>query len=143
MSDLHGKGVLVIDEDPYLRYRLGHALSQAGAQVCAAASGKEGLRLFDVQRPHVVILAATLPGMDGWEVCRQLRCLSDVPIILLLASSQDEDAMRGLELGEVAGLSKPFSPQALIAQVKAALSQARLASNVGPYWRPAWCGNGA
>ena len=128
---LDAKRVLVIDDDPNLRQLLERIFSQGGAQVCVASGGGEGLRQFYLQRPDLVVLDVMLPDMDGWEVCRRIRQLSNVPIMFLSALGGERDIVRGLDLGAVDYVVKPFSPQVLLARARASLRQAELASGAG------------
>lgn len=118
---MQGKKILVIDDDVRLRKLAEYALAKAGAEIISAPDGKEGLRQFYDHRPDMVILDLMMPTMDGWETCKAIRQLSDVPIIMVTARGQDEDIIRGLELGADDYITKPFSPKVLVARARAAI----------------------
>lgn len=118
---MQGKKILVIDDDVTLARSLRLALSKAGAQVFTAADGAEGMRQFYEHRPDLVILDVIMPAMDGWETCRQLRLLSNVPIIMLTTLQKEDAIIRGLDYGADDFISKPFSAGVLLARARAAL----------------------
>jgi DNA-binding response OmpR family regulator len=120
--------VLVIDDDPRLREALeiGIQLQWEDAQVLTAPDGEAGLDLFFSQEPDIVLLDVTMPRMNGFEVLRAIRRVSDVPVIMLTARDEDVDQVRGLELGADDYIGKPFSHLALMARIKAALRRAEL-----------------
>lgn len=118
---MHRYKVLIIDDDADLVQLLAQAFAQAGAQVYHAHDGRAGLRAFYVHRPNLVILDVQLPVMDGWQTCARIRDFSDVPIIFLSSADRAEEVVRGLDLGAVAYVTKPFSVSVLLAQAQAAL----------------------
>lgn len=77
------KRILVVDDDPVIIELLVSALTEAGVEIYTATNGREGLQQFYTQRPDLVILDVMMPDMDGWEICRIIRQLSDVPVIML------------------------------------------------------------
>lgn len=91
--------ILVIDDDEVLLELLADHLSAAGYQPLLAQSGQAGLRVATEAEPDLVVLDVMMPGMDGWEVCRRLREISAVPIIMLTAKGQEVDKLRGFHLG--------------------------------------------
>ncbi|MFN3929996.1 MAG: response regulator, partial [Thermoflexus sp.] len=106
---MNGKPViLLIDDDALLRDLLARALLQSGYEVLAAGTGSEGLSLFDLHNPDVVILDILLPDIEGWEVCRRIRRVSTVPILFLTALDEIPDRVRGLVLGGDDYIVKPF-----------------------------------
>jgi DNA-binding response OmpR family regulator len=121
---IRGKKILVIDDDIFVRDIVTETMSQEGAQVFTAVNGQEGLRQFYATQPDLVLLDVMMPLMTGWEVGRQIRQLSDVPIIMLTSLDKEEDIIRGLDYGAVDYVTKPFSPKILVARVRAALRQA-------------------
>ncbi len=123
---MQGKRILVIDDDALIRDLIGRSFSRVGAGVEFAPNGKQGLRKFYEYRPDLVILDILMPELDGWETCRQIRFLSDVPIIMLTSLDQDEDIIRGLDAGADDFLCKPFSPDVLVARGRAALRRGDL-----------------
>ncbi len=118
MSD---KMVLVVDDEPHIVELVKLYLSNDGFTVETARTGPEALQKFKVSQPALVVLDLMLPEIDGWEVCRQIRRESNVPIIMLTARSDDVDKIVGLELGADDYLTKPFNPRELVARVKAVL----------------------
>lgn len=120
------KKILIVDDDFHIRQLVERAFTREGMQVYQASNGLEGLRQFYRQRPDLVILDIMMPEADGWETCRQIRQLSDVPILMLTALDQDEDIIRGLDYGADDFLSKPFSTNVLLARARAVLRRAAL-----------------
>lgn len=118
--------VLLIDDDPLITRPLERALQQAGYQVSVAGDGATGLALARNQKPQVVILDVLMPGMDGWQVCRELRQHSAVPILMLTALGDEVDRILGLELGADDYLTKPFSTRELLARLRALLRRVEL-----------------
>ena len=125
MSDLQDRTILVIDDDPNMRCLAEATFSQAGAEVVTAARGKEGLLLLPAHEPDLVLLDVMMPEMDGWEVCYRIRRLSNVPIIFVSAVDGDQNVIRGLDCGAADYVTKPFSPEVLLARARAALRQGR------------------
>jgi DNA-binding response OmpR family regulator len=116
--------VLVVDDEPKIADVVGSYLRKAGYEPVTAADGTTALRLFDKERPALVILDLMLPDLPGEEVCRRLRARGRVPIIMLTAKVEDSDAVRGLQLGADDYVTKPFSPRQLMARVEAVLRRA-------------------
>ena len=118
-----GKGhkVLVVDDEEAVRELIELYLTKEGFEVIHAREGREALRVNGEQHPDLVILDLMLPGLDGWEVCRQIRTGSRVPIIMLTARGEEVDRVVGLEIGADDYVVKPFSPRELVARVKAVL----------------------
>jgi two-component system alkaline phosphatase synthesis response regulator PhoP len=110
--------VLIIDDDTRLTEPIQYQLELLGYAVAVAHDGPAGLRLLVSQKPDVVVLDIMLPGMDGWQVCQEIRRFSQVPIIMLTALGLEVDRIRGLELGADDYLTKPFSFQELVAHIK-------------------------
>jgi two-component system KDP operon response regulator KdpE len=125
---LKGKRILVVDDDPDLCDLLQYELTRAGAEVCTAADGHAALRQLYALRPDLVILDIMMPGLDGWETCRQIRQLSDIPIMVLSALDREHDILRGLELGADDYVTKPCSGKVIVARAAAALRRAQLSS---------------
>ncbi len=120
--------ILLIDDDTLLRDLLTRALIQNGYEVLAAGTGSEGLSLFDLHHPDVVILDVLLPDIEGWEVCRRIRRVSTVPILFLTALEEIPDRVRGLVLGGDDYIVKPFAVEELLARVEAILRRVRQAT---------------
>ena len=116
--------LLVVDDDPDLLALVAFALTNAGYAVVKATDTHEALRTFDAELPNLVILDINLPSGSGFDVCRNIRGRSEVPIMMLTARGEEEDLVRALELGADDYLTKPFSPRTLLARVKALLRRA-------------------
>jgi two-component system response regulator ResD len=116
-----GRKVLVVDDEDPVRELAELYLKKDGFEVVHARDGREALRLNGEHHPDLIILDLMLPGLDGWEVCRQIRSTSRVPIIMLTARAEEVDRIVGLELGADDYVVKPFSPRELMARVKAVL----------------------
>ena len=118
--------ILIIEDDPLQADVVRLLLEYGGFQVVHALDGVEGLRkLYDTQ-PDLVVLDLMLPQMDGWEVCRRIREMSTVPIIIMTSRKSDEEKIKGLRLGADDYIVKPFNPQELAARVGAVLRRAHL-----------------
>lgn len=120
-----GELILVVEDEPKIREIVRVYLERDGFSVEEAEDGEQALRKAKEVDPRLVILDLMLPGVDGWEVCRQIRRTSDVPIIMLTARGEEADRVAGLELGADDYVPKPFSPRELVARVKAVLRRAR------------------
>jgi two-component system, OmpR family, response regulator VicR len=120
--------ILVIEDDPHINALVCAELARFGYTVASAKRGDDGLAMALALRPALLILDAMLPGLDGFEVCRQLRQTLDTPVILLTARDAEIDRVLGLELGADDYVVKPFSLRELIARVKARLRVPRAAS---------------
>jgi two-component system KDP operon response regulator KdpE len=115
--------ILVIDDDRGLVELLKTILEFRKYQVMVAYNGREGLRTAYETRPDLVILDVMMPGMDGWDVCRRLREISDVPIIMLTACANQKEIVQGLTIGADDYLTKPFSSEELNARIQAVLKR--------------------
>jgi len=113
--------VLVIDDDINIGQLIKIYLEKEGYGVKLSMNGLDGINVFKKQQYHIVVLDIMLPGMDGWEVCREIRKLSDIPIIMLTAKGEVFDKVLGLELGADDYIVKPFEPKELIARARAVL----------------------
>jgi len=111
---------------------LSFMLRKEGFEVAVAADGKSGLELFNGQGADLVLLDVMLPGISGTEVCRQLRQVSKVPIIMLTAKDGEIDKVVGLELGADDYVTKPFSSRELVARVRAVLRRQSAIEDVDP-----------
>jgi two-component system alkaline phosphatase synthesis response regulator PhoP len=123
--------ILVVDDAPHIIELATLYLENEGYRVISADDGTQALRQIEAERPALVILDLMLPEMDGWEVCRQVRASSNLPIIVLTARSDDVDKIVGLELGADDYVTKPFNPRELVARVKAVLRRADAPSTPG------------
>ncbi len=126
-----GQRVLVVDDDPALSEVVGRYLRRDGFEVDYAADGTTGLAKALDTLPDLIVLDLMLPGLDGLEVCRRLRRVAPIPVVMLTALGEENDRIAGLELGADDYVTKPFSPRELSARVKAVLRRAA-AGNVTP-----------
>ena len=113
--------ILLVDDDPNISQLVSLYLSREGFEVTTAFSGDEALKKFKTAPPNLVLLDVMLPGMDGWQVCREVRKLSNIPVIMLTAKDETFDKVLGLELGADDYIVKPFEPKELIARIKAVI----------------------
>ena len=114
--------ILVVDDESRMRKLVKDFLTRAGYQVFEAGDGMEAMDLFYEDKDiALIILDVMMPKMDGWQVCREVREHSKVPIIMLTARSEERDELQGFELGVDEYISKPFSPKILVARVGAIL----------------------
>lgn len=119
------KKILVVDDEPSIVTLLKFNLEQAGFEVLTASDGNEGYDTARREKLDVIILDLMLPGMDGMDVCKQLRLGKiNTPILMLTAKSDELDKILGLELGADDYITKPFSPREVVARVKAILRRA-------------------
>jgi two-component system response regulator ResD len=123
---------LIVDDEPGISRLISMYLEREGFQTSSVRTGAEALEVMQNQKPSLVVLDIMLPDIDGWEVCREIRRSSDVPIIMLTAREGDEDKIVGLELGADDYVTKPFVPRELVARVKAILRRARPAAPQAP-----------
>jgi DNA-binding response OmpR family regulator len=119
--------VMIIDDEENVCELVSLYFGKAGYEVSCAADGSEGLEKLREQRPDIVILDLMLPGMDGVDVCKEIRKNSNVPLIMLTARVDEVDRVLGLEIGADDYVTKPFSPRELLARVKAVLRRAAYA----------------
>jgi two-component system KDP operon response regulator KdpE len=115
--------ILMIDDDETLLELLSDHLKTMGYNALTANSGKQGLELVTQEKPDLVVLDVMMPQMDGWEVCKQLRESSRVPIIMLTAKGEEIDKLRGFNLGVDDYVTKPFSFAELVARAGAVLAR--------------------
>jgi DNA-binding response OmpR family regulator len=116
--------ILIVEDDKKTASLVALYLDREGFQTVVASDGLEALELVKRHKPAFVILDLMLPRLDGWEVCRQIRRTSNVPILMLTARGEEIDRVSGLTLGADDYLAKPFSPRELVARVKAILRRA-------------------
>ncbi|MFQ5407642.1 MAG: response regulator transcription factor [Anaerolineales bacterium] len=122
------RAVLLIDDDTTLCELLSEHLQAAGYQPIVANDGAAGVRLAGERQPDLVVLDVMMPGMDGWQVCEQLRARASVPIIMLTAKGEELDKLRGFRLGVDDYVTKPFSFAELTARIRAVLARAQTMS---------------
>jgi len=113
--------ILVVDDESNIRDLAALYLEKEGFLVESAANGIDAIARFQQTNPAMVVLDVMMPGMDGFEVCRELRREHDVPILMLTARSDDVDKIVGLEIGADDYMTKPFNPREMVARVKAIL----------------------
>jgi len=114
--------ILVVDDESRMRKLVKDFLVRQGYHVLEASNGEEALDLFvEDKEISLIILDVMMPKMDGWQTCKAIRALSNVPIIMLTAKSDERDELLGFELGVDEYISKPFSPKILVARVDAIL----------------------
>lgn len=116
--------LLLIDDDQDLVDVLGYALRREGYTVIAAADGEQGLQRWQSEHPDLILLDVTLPKVNGFEVCRQIRHESSVPIIMLTGQGAEDHVLRGFRLGADDYVVKPFSSKQLASRVAAVLRRA-------------------
>ncbi len=122
--------ILVVDDESRMRKLVKDFLIKKDYEVVEAADGEEAIRIFcSDSKISLVILDVMMPKMNGWEVCKEIRALSDIPIIMLTAKSEERDELTGFELGVDEYISKPFSPKILVARVDAILRRSNLIGN--------------
>lgn len=113
--------ILLVDDEQHIVDLARMYIEQEGFRVDSATDGRIALQKILDAPPALVVLDLMLPGVDGWEICRRVRTLSDVPIIMLTARDDDIDKIVGLELGADDYLTKPFNPRELVARIRAIL----------------------
>lgn len=118
--------ILMIDDDPALLRLTEMNLTKAGYRFVSAKNGVTGFQALEREKPSLVLLDVSMPTLDGWETCRLIREVSDVPIIMLTARDTDADKARGLDLGADDYLTKPFGFVELQARIRAALRRAAM-----------------
>lgn len=118
--------ILIVDDNVDLvqALSLGFKLQWPDFQVVTAESGNRALALFTLENPDIVLLDIAMPGMDGFEVLRQIRKISEVPIIMLTVRGEEQDKVRALEMGADDYVTKPFGSQELMARIRAVLRRA-------------------
>lgn len=114
--------ILVVDDESRMRKLVKDFLTRKNFEVIEAENGEQAVDIFFTKKDiALIILDIMMPKMDGWQVCREIRQYSDVPIIMLTAKGDERDELMGFELGVDEYISKPFSPKILVARVEAVL----------------------
>ena len=124
--------ILVVDDEPHIVETLRLYLERDGFRVLPAHDGEAALKLFDREKPDLIILDLMLPRVSGLDVCRAIRARSAVPIVMLTARSEEVDKLIGLELGADDYVTKPFSPREVAARVRAVLRRATAVPQASP-----------
>ena len=138
MGTGNSKKILIVEDEQDILQLVKHYLEKEGFRIIAAMSGLEALKKVKEDKPDLVVLDLMLPEMDGLEICKRLRSTPEtamLPIIILTAKAEESDTIVGLELGADDYVTKPFSPKALVARVKALLRRIERAPthNMGLY----------
>ena len=119
--------ILVVDDESRMRKLVKDFLTKKGFTVIEAGDGEEAVdKFFEVKDIALIILDVMMPKMDGWQVCREIRQYSKVPIIMLTAKSDEKDELQGYDLGVDEYITKPFSPKILVARVEAILRRSNV-----------------
>ena len=124
--------ILVVEDDADTAQLVRLYLARDGHEVLTASDGLKGLAMAREEAPDLVVLDLMLPGLDGIEICRELRGYSNVPIIMVTARVEEDDRLAGLDLGADDYITKPFSPRELAARVRAVLRRTAVEANDGP-----------
>ena len=123
--------IMIVDDDPNIQQLISLYLTREGFDVTTAAAGDEALRIFKSDPPNLMLLDIMLPVMDGWQVCREVRKVSNIPIIMLTAKDETFDKVLGLELGADDYIVKPFDTKELVARIKAVLRRFQTVDSPG------------
>lgn len=118
---MHVNPILVVDDNAQIVDILSQYIKKEGWPMLAAKTGEEALALFDAAEPSLILLDIMLPGVDGLEVCRRIRRVSSVPILMITAKDEDTDRILGLDIGADDYIVKPFSPGEVMARIRAVL----------------------
>ena len=135
--------IVTADDDPQLLRLVARNLEFDDYEVLTASDGQQALDLIEAYKPDAVLLDVMMPKMDGFTVCKRVREFSTVPIIIVTARGQDQDKVRGLDLGADDYLAKPFSIEELLARVRAVLRRAQFSSHEQSHTKQARIVNGA
>jgi len=124
--------ILLVDDEAGIQRTLGPLLRARGYQVDVAGTGRDALRLFEERTPDLIVLDLGLPDIEGTEVCRRIRATSKAPIVVLSARGADTDKVNALDLGADDYVTKPFSPDELLARIRVALRRLNRDESDGP-----------
>jgi len=124
--------ILIVDDEPQIIRALRAGLVGRGYDVESASSGREALERFRSRAPNLVVTDLTMPGMDGAELCRAIRAVSDVPVIVLSVRGEERTKVESLDAGADDYVTKPFSLDELLARIRAALRRASSSPTVAP-----------
>ena len=136
MNDNPKKRILIIEDESHIAEGLKLNLSLQGYEVEVADNGNAGLKTWKAWQPDLIVLDQNLPGMDGLDVCRQLRRESDVPIIMLTAKHGEDSELDGLRSGADDYITKPFSFEEVLARINATLRRSQSNINTLPLLAP-------
>lgn len=119
--------IMIVDDDRNICELLRLYIEKEGFETAIANDGKAAVQMFDSVNPDLMLLDIMLPELDGWQVCREIRKISTIPIIMLTAKDETFDKVLGLELGADDYMTKPFDPKELIARIKAVMRRTQTA----------------
>lgn len=120
---MNKKKILVVDDDPHIREVISFALQKAEMEVVSAENGQQALTQFNDTPTDLIVLDINMPEMDGLACCREIRKISEVPILFLSSRDDEIDRILGLEIGGDDYVTKPFSPRELVARINAILKR--------------------
>lgn len=121
MSDITDKKVLIVDDEKNICELIRLYVEKEGYKTAFAYDGEQAISVFNEEKPDIILLDVMMPKKDGWQVCREIRAKSNVPVIMLTAKGETIDKVLGLEFGADDYIVKPFEPKELIARIKAVL----------------------
>ena len=124
--------VLIVEDDLALADVVAFTLRREGFEIVDAHDGQAGLEQWQAHNPDVVILDLNLPVLDGLAVCQRIRAQANTPIIILSVRGEDDDVVKGLQMGADDYIAKPFSPRQLVARIQAVMRRSGMASTAGP-----------
>lgn len=127
--NMNDKKILIVDDDSNICELLRLYLEKDGFSTIIASDGEEAVRFAETEKPDLMLLDIMLPKIDGWQVCREIRKTSELPIIMLTAKGETFDKVLGLELGADDYVSKPFDTKEVVARVKAVLRRTTTYTN--------------
>lgn len=130
---MNSASILIVDDEPQIRRVLRATLSSQGYTVAEARSGDEALEQIRVQRPDLILLDVNMSSRSGFEVCREIRASSDIPIIMLTVRNSERDKVQALDAGADDYVVKPFGSEELMARIRAALRRAAPVESVPPF----------
>jgi two-component system, OmpR family, KDP operon response regulator KdpE len=125
--------ILVVDDEPQIRRVMRTTLTSSGYAITEARSGEEALERLRETRPDLILLDVNMPGMGGFEACKEIRDISDAPIIMLTVRDVEKDKVRALDAGADDYVVKPFSMDELLARIRAALRRASPSEAMPPF----------
>jgi DNA-binding response OmpR family regulator len=120
--------ILVVDDEPHIRELIRVLLEKEGLQVEEAEDGYKALQHFDRYKPDLVVMDIMMPGKDGWELCRDIRTIHELPVLMLTAKGEMPHKVKGFQLGADDYMVKPFNPVELVLRVKALLKRYRVST---------------
>lgn len=135
-SEEDRKRILIIDDDPDVVEILKITLRQAGFDVAGALNAQEAIDKCATLQPHIILLDLMMPHVDGWETFRRLRRVTEAPVVIVSAKDEQQDVVRGLDVGADDYITKPFFPPEIVSRVQAVLRRAGPLSPVQTYFFP-------